>query len=123
MDSVLNLLFFAFHTSWMAFNAVGWAWRRTRRAHLVTMGLTALAWFGLGYWYGWGYCPCTDWHWMVRARLGYRDDPHSYVQLLVRELSGWEPSRFWADLVTVSVFLVAGVLSVVLNVRDWRSRR
>ncbi len=30
----LNLLFFVFHTAWMIFNMLGWAWRRTRPFHL-----------------------------------------------------------------------------------------
>jgi hypothetical protein len=81
--NILNLGFFVFHTLWIAFNCVGWVWRRTRRWQFLTLTLTTLSWFGLGIWYGWGYCPCTDWHWQVRARLGY-DDPPSYVQLLVR---------------------------------------
>ena len=62
MDSILNGLFFVFHTAWIAFNCVGWIWRRTRPWQLATVSLTALSWFGLGVWYGWGYCPCTDWH-------------------------------------------------------------
>ena len=81
MDSILNGLFFVFHTAWIAFNCVGWIWRRTRPWQLATVSLTALSWFGLGVWYGWGYCPCTDWHWQVRARLGHQDPP-SYIQLL-----------------------------------------
>ena len=67
--------------------ALGWAWRRTRRWQLATVTLTALSWFGMGIWYGWGYCPSTDWHWQVRARLGY-DNPPSYIQLLLREVVG-----------------------------------
>ena len=36
----------------------------------------------------------VDWHWQVRARLGY-DDPPSYIQLLVRELTGIELDPGW----------------------------
>ena len=56
-DETLNVGFFVFHTAWIVFNCVGWAWRRTRRWHLATVSLTALSWFGLGIRYGWGYCP------------------------------------------------------------------
>jgi hypothetical protein len=126
MDQALNVGFFVFHTSWVVFNCVGWIWRRTRPWHLATTSLTAVSWFGLGGYYGWGYCPCTDWHWQVRARMGF-DDPPSYIQLLISELTGLDISTAWADVVTVSVFCLAAVLSVVLNLRDrhsrWRSRR
>jgi hypothetical protein len=122
MDQALNIGFFVFHTSWIAFNCVGWIWRCTRLWHLATMALTALSWFGLGMCYGWGYCPCTDWHWHVRARLGYQDPP-SYTQLLIAELTGIEPTRTYADAVTLAVFVVAATLSVALNAHDWRQRR
>jgi hypothetical protein len=122
MDQALNIGFFVLHTAWIGFNCAGWIWRRTRRWHLATIGLTALSWFGLGIRYGWGYCPCTDWHWAVRARLGYRD-PHSYTQLLITELTGVEPTRTAADAITLAVFVAAAALSAALNARDWRQRR
>ena len=80
MDEAPNVGFFVFHTLWIVFKCLGWACRRTRRWQLATISLTALSWFGLGIWYGWGYCPFTDWHWQIRERLGYHDPP-SYIQL------------------------------------------
>jgi hypothetical protein len=123
MLQFLNVFFFTFHTAWLLFNCVGWAWRRTRPWHLATVLLTALSWFALGYWYGWGYCLCTDWHWQVRARLGYPADSHSYTHLLLREVTGIDAPPRLADAVTVGVFLVVAVLTVALNLRDWHARR
>lgn len=120
MDQMLNVGFFVFHTSWIAFNAVGWAWRRTRRWHLATVGLTAVSWFGLGARYGWGYCPFTDWHWRVRERLGYRDDPNSYMELLISEVFKVELGSFWADALTGGMFAVVALLTIILNLRDVR---
>jgi hypothetical protein len=123
MDEALNAGFFVFHTAWIAFNAVGWIWRRTRRWHLATVGLTALSWFGLGPWYGWGYCVCTDWHWQVRERLGYRGDPESYMKLLIAEVLGIDLSPFWADALTAGMFATVSVLGIALSVRDVRRQR
>lgn len=120
MLSALNLAFFAFHTVWMAFIVAGWAWRRSRPWHLGAVGLTAASWFGLGYWYGWGFCLCTEWHWQVRQRLGYADDPPSYTQLLIGELTGLEPSATAAEWLTAGAFFLAAALSVALNLRDRR---
>jgi hypothetical protein len=120
MDGMLNVGFFVFHTSWMAFNCLGWMWRRTRRWQLATVSLTAVSWFGLGVRYGWGYCPCTDWHWQVRARLGHHDPP-SYIQLLIGELTGIDPSPDWANLLAVVTLGVVALLSIALNLRDWRA--
>lgn len=121
MDEALNVGFFVFHTGWIAFNCTGWIWRKTRPWHLLTIVLTALSWFGLGISYGWGYCPCTDWHWQVRARLGYVD-PDSYVQLLVGVLTGLEVPSPWLDGLVLTIFGAAALLTIVLNIRDYRSR-
>ena len=121
MDGVLNVGFFVFHSAWIVFNCVGWAWRRTRPWHLLTISLTALSWFGLGVWYGWGYCPCTDWHWQVRARLGYVDPP-SYVQLLIREVTRVDIQPVVATVIAMSVLILAAVLGVALSLRDARRR-
>jgi hypothetical protein len=120
MDQLLNVGFFVFHTAWIGFNCLGWMWRRTRPWQLATVSLTAVSWFGLGAWYGWGYCPCTDWHWQVRARLGFNDPP-SYIQLLIRELTGIELGPYIADAMAVVTLAVAAALGVMFTIRDrWR---
>ena len=121
-DEALNVAFFVFHTSWIAFACVGWIRRRTRPWHLAAVIVTAASWFGLGIRYGWGYCPCTDWHWQVRERLGYRDPP-SYMQLLIAEVTGLDLPPAWIDAGTVSGLAIVAALSVTLNVRDRRRSR
>jgi hypothetical protein len=119
IDEILDVAFFVFHTAWIVFNCVGWAWRPTRPWQLLTVTLTALSWFVLGIWHGWGYCPCTDWHWQVRARLGY-DDPPSYIQLLIREITGIDLAPGLADALAVSGLVAAGALGVAFTLRDRR---
>ena len=121
-DEILNVGFFVFHTAWIAFNCVAWIWRRTRPWQLATVTLTTVSWFGLGVQYGWGYCPCTDWHWQVRARLGYQDPP-SYIQLLVRELTGIDLGPSSANLLALITLVAVAAASVVLSVRDRRGTR
>jgi Protein of Unknown function (DUF2784) len=120
MDRALDIFFFVFHTGWILFNCLGWIWKRTRPWQIATVSLTALSWFGLGVRYGWGYCPCTDWHWQIRARLGHVDPP-SYVQLLVRELTGVDPGPAVADALAVLTLASAAVLGVAMHLRDRRS--
>lgn len=119
LDAALDVAFFAVHTCWIAFNCLGWIWRCTRRWQLVTVSLTALSWFGLGLWFGWGYCPCTDWHWQVRERLGFSDPP-SYIQLLVHEITGVELSTDLANALAVITLVVTAFLGVTLTIRDRR---
>lgn len=117
MDEFLNAAFFVFHTAWIALTSLGWIWRKTRPWQLAMALLTAASWFGLGIWYGWGYCPCTDWHWRIRSRIGF-DDPPSYIQLLIRVLTGIVVEPRIADAIAVVTLAVATLLSVMLRVRD-----
>ena len=68
---LLDKAFFVFHALLIAFNMVGWAWKKTRAAHLIVLGLTAFSWIVMGAFHGWGDCLCTDWHFRVRHHLGY----------------------------------------------------
>src|SRR5580765_4492639 len=115
----LNVFFFLFHTLWMLFNMVGWAWRQTRPWHRLTLGLTAGSWFVLGYWFGMGYCLCTDWHWQVRQKLGFVDHDGSYTHFLLHQLTGIDLPHAFTDALTGWVFGLAILLNLALSLRDW----
>ncbi len=112
---VADHAFFVAHTLLILFNMVGWAWPRTRVAHLVTLGLTTFSWFVLGAWKGWGYCLCTDWHFRIRHELGYVDPEFSYVQLLARHWFGLHLSLTTANLLASSVY----VAILVATIASW----
>jgi hypothetical protein len=114
----LNIFFFVFHTAFTLFNMVGWIFRRSRKLHLVTILLTAFSWFVLGIWYGWGYCACTDWHWNVRAKLGYHDRSNSYIHFLLLKTTGINFDEQVVEYGTLIGFLASAILSVWLNIRD-----
>ncbi|MEX0866213.1 MAG: DUF2784 domain-containing protein [Pirellulales bacterium] len=116
----LDYLFVTFHGLWVLFNLLGWAWRKTRPWQLVTSGLTIASWFGLGLFYGFGYCPCTDWHWQVKRKLGAADLPASYVKYYADHLTGLDWQTTVVDVVTVAVGVGVFLLSCCLNWRDWR---
>jgi len=119
----LNIFFFVFHTAITLFNCTGWIFPSTRKWNLVTLALTAGSWFILGIWYGWGYCVCTDWHWMVRRRLGYHDQSRSYIHFLILKLTGANLDAGLVERATLVVFVISVIMSVWLNIRDWRRRR
>lgn len=123
MLHALDIFFVVFHTTLTLFNLFGWAYWRTRSANLITLGLTAGSWVGLGLFYGFGYCPLTDWHWRVLYRLGERDLPRSYITYLIERVLGVSPDPVavnWGAVVGLSGALA---VSVVLNARDFRRRR
>ena len=123
MYAFLDYFFFIFHGSLVIFDLTGWAWRRTRRLHLITIGLTILSWFGLGIFYGWGYCPCTDWHWEVKREIGETNLPNSYVKYYVDKLTGFTWDPLVVDTTVLILGLFAFALSCWLNWQDCDSYR
>ena len=122
----LDNFFLVFHTLFTLFNIAGWIWRRTRRIHLATVLITAFSWFVVGFWYGWGYCFCTDWHWKVREALGRPIMSDSYIHFLIRELTGIDAPPGPVDAATLWIFLACAAASIALNARDflrWRAVR
>ncbi len=120
----LNVFFLVFHTLWMLFNCLGWAWRRTRPWHLLTLVLTAFSWFVLGWWYGsLGFCICTEWHWRVRSELGYPPRFRLLHSLSVPGADRHRRAARLADVVTGGVFAVTVLLSISLNLRHFFRRR
>jgi hypothetical protein len=118
----LNIFFFIFHTAFTLFNIVGWAFRKTRKWHLVTMLLTAASWFILGIWYGFGYCVCTDWHWDVREQLGHHDQHRSYIHFLIVKFTGINVDEGLVDTLTLIVFVLSFLLTIIFNIKDRKSR-
>ena len=120
MYALLDVLFLIFHSSLVVFTLVGWIWKETRKVHLLALTLTMCSWFGLGIWYGFGYCPCTDWHWQVKTKLGETSLPMSYVKYYADWLTGLDWNAFVLDYVVAVFGLAAFGVSIWLNFRDWR---
>jgi hypothetical protein len=119
----LDKFFFVFHTCLIFFNLFGWIWKKTRKLNLVFLLLTAFSWFILGIWYGFGFCPCTEWHWRVRVKLELYDMPSSYVKFLIDSLTGWNVNAKMVDILTLGLFLCAIMLSAFTNIRDYKLRQ
>lgn len=123
MYTFLDKFFFVFHSAMMILILFGWIWKKTRLVNLVVILLTAFSWFILGIWYGYGYCPSTDWHWQVRAKLGYHDLPNSYTKFLIDSFTGWDVRQRDVDIVTLILLVSALAGSLMANIRAWRKKR
>jgi hypothetical protein len=123
MYTFLDLFFLIFHTALTLFNLFGWIWKRTRKLNLITLLLTFLAWFGLGIFYGIGYCPLTDWHFQVLRKSGETNLPDSYITYIIQRLTGFSPSERIVEIFTVTLFFLALFLSVYLNFRGRRKNK
>jgi len=119
----LDKFFFVFHSSLIIFNLFGWIWKKTRLANLIVLLSTAFSWFILGIWYGFGFCPSTEWHWQVRVKLGLYDMPSSYIEFLIESLTGLDVSRKFVDIFALVFLILALLASILTNVRDWRKKK
>lgn len=114
---LIDYFFFFFHSIFILFNVFGWIIPRWRFANLITLSLTAFSWFILGIWYGFGYCPMTDWHWEVRRLLGYNDNSNSYIHFLILKILGINLPESLVDVATVIVFFMAFSISIFLGIK------
>ena len=122
MYAFLDKFFFIFHSSLIVFILFGWMWKRTRLANLIVILMTAFSWTFLGIWYGFGFCPCTEWHWQVREKLGFYDMPSTYTKFLIDSLTGLDVNPKLVDTLAVSLLILAFAASVFTNVRAWKKR-
>jgi hypothetical protein len=116
-----NIFFWIFHTLLIVFNVFGWIWPRARKWNLVCLLATAVSWFVMGLRYGIGYCLCTDWHFQIREQMGIHDSADTYIQLLAAKLTGVMIPTTVLNPIAGIVFGVSIVMSVALNIRDWRA--
>jgi len=111
----LDILLTIAHIVLTLFNLVGWIWTRTRKIHLITIGLTIASWFILGIWHGWGYCVLTDWHWQVKERLGEKNLPASFIKYYADKLTGKNFDPSLVENVTLGCLVFALVATIYVN--------
>lgn len=123
MLQFLDVLLTVVHLSIVGFNLFGWMPRATRKAHFVSVLLTAASWLLLGLWFGIGYCPFTDWQWRVKEKLGETNLPSNFIEYFAEKITGNNfDAQFVNNVITVSFALVA-LISVYLNFFHRKKRR
>ena len=118
----LNIFFFVFHSTLILFNVLGWIVPKWRLLNFISLSITAFSWFGLGIWYGWGYCFCTDWHWQVLKLLEVNEVSNSYIHFLVLKLTGINLPVNAVDLGTIIIFVLSFTTSAFLNFKKIKSK-
>jgi hypothetical protein len=115
MYRLLDIFLTIIHLAIVLFNLFGWLPKATRRAHFISILLTAAAWFLLGIWFGIGYCPVTDWQWRVKAELGELNIPSNFIEYIAEVLTGYDFDSQFVSLVTGICFALAALLSIFVN--------
>jgi hypothetical protein len=119
----LDYFFLVFHLFIVLFNLFGWIWGKTRKANLILLLLTAGSWFGLGLIYGIGFCPFTEWHWQVLAKLGSWPTESSYIQYVLRRIFGLHISSAIVDAATLLSFCLSFIISLILNILQYKTSK
>ena len=112
LDGFLTFL----HLAIILFNLFGWIPKYTRKAHLISIIITAASWFLLGIWFGIGYCPITDWQWQIKEKLGETNLPASFIKYYADKITGSKIDPSLVDRITVGCFACAAFLSLFVNV-------
>lgn len=112
----LDVLLTIVHLAIVLFNLLGWIPKRMRKAHLISIMVTAACWFLLGIWFGYGYCPVTDWQWRVKEALGERNMPGNFIEYFAEKISGYDFDSGFVQTVTGLSFAFVSVISIYLNV-------
>jgi hypothetical protein len=111
LDGSLTLL----HIIIIAFNLFGWIFPVTRKAQFICIVLTAFCWFILGIWFGFGYCPITDWQWNIKEQLGEINLPASFITYYMNKIMRMHFSDSFINLLTLIFFLLAAMASIYFN--------
>ena len=115
MLQILDTALLILHLLVVGFNLTGWIWKSTRRWHLLCVAITAASWIIGGFFYGFGYCFLTDWHWQVKYKLGVMGLPSSFIKYGLDTITGLAFDPMIVDLGTGISFGVIVVLSLVVN--------
>jgi hypothetical protein len=114
---IANILFFLFHSTLILFLLFGWIWKPVRKINLALILLTACSWTLLGIFYGFGFCPLTEWHFAVLRKLGYHNLPASYIKFLADTITGCDFKQALVDSVTLWGLVTALICSLFVNFR------
>ena len=115
MLKLADVLLTIAHLSIVFFNLFGWISKYTRKAHFISVLLTAASWFILGIWYGMGYCPFTDWQWSVKTKLGETNLPANFIEYFAEKITGHNFSSSFINMLIIVSFSAAVLLSIYVN--------
>lgn len=106
MYKFLDLFLLLLHSLIILFNLTGWIWPKTRPFHFYLVMITAFSWIVPGFWYGFGYCFLTDWHYDIKRELGESGMPNSFIEYLLEEIFSVDFNTALVEWSTGIVFLL-----------------
>jgi hypothetical protein len=115
MLKFLDIFYTIVHLVIIGFNLTGWIFPRTRKLHLWCVATTCFCWIIPGIWYGFGYCPITDWQWNVKQKLGERNLPASFITYILNNFLDLNIPEPLVISLTGILFLLVILVTVHVN--------
>ncbi len=115
----LNILFHVIHLLIIFFYIFGWMMPETRMAHYILALLILFSWFGLGIFYGFGYCLVTDIQWKIKKKLGQDPGTEYYVKYAIDKVTGLNTNPKIINVVTSSAYFGILIISTILFFRNF----
>jgi len=110
----LNLVLHIIHLSIIGFFLFAWIIPEYRGLHLILSFSIFFSWFGLGLFYGFGYCLVTDLQWKLKKESGYDPETPYYIKYIADKTTGANINSKLSNMVTTYTFFVISILSIVL---------
>ena len=119
MLMVLDSLLFVLHILVIIINLLGWISVKTRWLQFIVINITACSWLGLGYFFGWGYCFLTDWHWDIKKMRGEVIEHSDFFSYYLAKWLG-DPGPLW--LIQTMVGIIFALVFFISHVQFWLTR-
>jgi hypothetical protein len=113
--TIADLALHVVHLVTVFFCLTGWIIPDLRMAHLYLIILIAFSWFGLGIFFGYGFCLVTDLQWKVKKHLGEWPLPRTYIKYLLDKLTGKNLNAKTVSIFTQLAFYFSALASVYVN--------
>ena len=122
MLKTFDIFFELIHILVILFSLIGWVFPKSRRLHRYHLAIILISWLGLGYFYGFGYCFLTDWHWQIKAEMGVLNLPSSYITYLLEKINLNMFSEKTVEYATALILLLSIFANLYLSYKDHKSK-
>lgn len=123
MLEAFDWLFHLVHILVIVINSTFWMSFRTLNISRMTLLSTLISWLGFGFFYGFGYCFLTDWHWKLKHQMGDVNLPPSYLKLVLDRTLRQDFDANLLDKMTIMIFLVSIMGCTIQTMRYYRQSR
>lgn len=112
--SISNIFFHIVHLTIILFFLFGWIIEETLLAHFILSVFILLSWFGLGVFYGFGYCLVTDIQWKIKKCMGQEPYTKYYIKYMLDKVTGLDLNPDRVNSVTECTFYIVFFVSTFL---------